>query len=125
MEIMYSLRKNPKRLIDQLLGGTKLPTVKELHAERTRLIQERQAGYAEYQKVRADCTEFIQAKQNADVILRHQQEERESYDVKGRSRQLPKYIIAAAAHLRGMTCAVMGKEIAIIPKTAFIHHERS
>ena len=37
---------------DQLSEGTKLPTVKELNAERTRLIQERQAEYAEYRKVK-------------------------------------------------------------------------
>ena len=54
---------------DQLPEGTKLPTVKELSAERTRLIRERQAEYAEYRKVKADRTEFIRAKQNADVIL--------------------------------------------------------
>ena len=57
---------------DQLPEGTKLPTVKELNAERTRLIQERQAEYAEYRKVKTDRTEFIRAKQNADVILNRQ-----------------------------------------------------
>ncbi len=54
-----------------------MPTVKELNAERTRLIQERQAEYVEYRKIKADRTEFIRAKQNADVILRRQQEERD------------------------------------------------
>ena len=43
--------------------------MKELNTERTRLIQERQAEYAEYRKIKADRTEFIRAKQNADVIL--------------------------------------------------------
>lgn len=62
---------------DQLPEGTKLPTVKELNAERTRLIQERQAEYAEYRKIKAYRTEFIRAKQNADVILHRQQEERD------------------------------------------------
>jgi len=42
----------------------------------SRLIQERQAEYAEYCKVKADRTELIRAKQNADVILRRQQDER-------------------------------------------------
>lgn len=46
--------------------------MKELNAERTRLIQERQAEYAEYRKVKADRTEFIRAKQNADVIMNRQ-----------------------------------------------------
>lgn len=57
--------------------GTKLPPVKELNAERTRLIQERQAEYAEYRKVKTDRTEFIRAKQNADVILNRQETSRE------------------------------------------------
>jgi hypothetical protein len=48
--------------------------VKELNAERTRLIQKRQAEYTEYRKVKAKRTEFIHAKQNADVILYRQQE---------------------------------------------------
>ena len=51
--------------------------MKELNTERTRLIRERQAEYAEYRKAKADRTEFIRAKQNADVILRRQQEERD------------------------------------------------
>ena len=57
--------------------GTKLPTVKELNAERTRLIRERQAEYAEYRNVKADRTEFIRAKQYADVILNRQEASRE------------------------------------------------
>ena len=48
-----------------------------LYSTSIRLIRERQAEYAEYRKVRADRTEFIRAKQNADVILRRQQEERD------------------------------------------------
>jgi hypothetical protein len=71
------LQEAARAAFDQLPDGTKLPTGKELNAERTRLIHERQAEYAEYRKVRADRTEFIRAKQNADVILRRQQEERD------------------------------------------------
>ena len=63
------LQEAARASFDQLPEGTKLPTVKELSAERTRLIRERQAEYAEYRKVKADRTEFIRAKQNADVIL--------------------------------------------------------
>ncbi|MBR3143475.1 MAG: hypothetical protein IKF09_10060 [Clostridiales bacterium] len=54
----------------------KLPTVKDLNAERMKLIQERQAEYAEYRKVKTERTEFIRAKQNADVILNRQEAER-------------------------------------------------
>ena len=60
---------------DALPDGSKLPTVKELTEERSRLIKERQAEYAEYRKIRSERTEFIRAKQNADVILnRHEAE---------------------------------------------------
>ncbi len=70
------LQEAARTAFDQLPEGTKLPTVKELNAERTRLIQERQAEYAEYRKVKADRAEFIRAKQNADVILNRQDAER-------------------------------------------------
>lgn len=73
------LQEAARSAFDQLPEGTKLPTVKELNAERIRLIRERQAEYAEYRKVRADQTEFIRAKQNADVILRHQEEEQDKH----------------------------------------------
>ena len=68
------LQEAARAAFDQLPEGTKLPTVKELNAERTRLIQKRQAEYTEYRKVKAKRTEFIHAKQNADVILYRQQE---------------------------------------------------
>lgn len=71
------LQEAARVAFDQLPDGTKLPTVKELNAERSKLIQERQAEYTKYRKVRADRTEFIRAKQNADVILYRQQEERD------------------------------------------------
>ena len=71
------LQEAARAAFNLLPEGTKLPTVKELNAERTKLIRERQAEYAEYRKVKADRTEFIRAKQNADVILRRQQEERD------------------------------------------------
>ena len=69
------LQEAARAAFDQLPKGTKLSTVKELNAERTRLIQERQAEYAKYRKVKAERTEFIRAKQNADVILYRRQEE--------------------------------------------------
>lgn len=71
------LQEAARAAFDQLPEGTKLPTVKELNAERTRLIRERQAEYAEYRKVKADRTEFIRAKQNADVILNRQEASKE------------------------------------------------
>ena len=74
------LQEAARAAFDQLPEGTKLPTVKELNAERTRLIREHQAEYVEYRKVRADRTEFIRAKQNADVILSRHDAERADQD---------------------------------------------
>ena len=71
------LQEAARAAFDQLPEGTKLPTVKELNAQRTRLIREWQAQYAEYRNVKADRTEFIRAKQNADVILNRQEASRE------------------------------------------------
>lgn len=53
-----------------------MPTVKELTAERSRLIKERQTEYGEYRKIRSERTEFIRAKQNADVILNRSHEDK-------------------------------------------------
>lgn len=74
------LQEAARTAFNQLPEGTKLPTVKELNAERTSLIRKRQAEYAEYRKVKADCTEFIRAKQNADVILNRQEAEKADMD---------------------------------------------
>lgn len=63
------LHEAAKAAFDALPKGTKLPTVKELNAERSQLIKERQAEYAEYRKIKAECTELVRAKQNADVVL--------------------------------------------------------
>ena len=74
------LQEAARAAFNQLTVGTKLPTVKELNAERTRLNQERQAEYAEYRKVKADRTEFIRAKRNADMILNRQEAERTDHN---------------------------------------------
>ena len=66
------MQEAARAAFDQLPEGTKLPPVKELNAERTRLIRERRAEYAEYWNVKEDRMEFIRAKQNADVILQRQ-----------------------------------------------------
>ena len=73
------LQEAARAAFASLPEGTKLPKVKELNEERSRLIRERQAEYAEYRKLKADRTELIRAKQNADMILKKQQEEREEF----------------------------------------------
>ena len=72
-----------KNAFDALPEGANLPTIKELNAERRRLIEERKTEYEQYRPLRDQKKEFLRekeflrAKQNADVILNRQQEERE------------------------------------------------
>ena len=71
------LHEAAKNAFDALPEGTKLPTIKELSAERKRLIEERKAEYEQYRPLRDQKKDFLRAKQNADMILRRQQEERD------------------------------------------------
>lgn len=57
--------------------GTKLPTIKELNAERRQLVDERKMEYAQYRPLRDEKKDFMKAKQNADVILQRYQTERD------------------------------------------------
>lgn len=70
------LQEAARAAFDALPEGSKLPTVKELTEERSRLIKERQAEHVVYRKVRSERTEFIRAKQNADVILNRSHEDK-------------------------------------------------
>ena len=71
------LHEAAKNAFDALPEGTKLPTIKELSAERKRLVEERKAEYEQYRPLRDQKKDFLRAKQNADMILRRQQEERD------------------------------------------------
>lgn len=71
------LHEAAKNAFDALPEGTKLPTIKDLNAERKRLIEERKAEYERYRPLRDQKKDFLRAKQNADMILRRQQEERD------------------------------------------------
>ncbi len=71
------LHEAAKNAFDALPEGTKLPTIKELTAERKRLVEERKAEYEQYRPLRDQKKDFLRAKQNADMILRRQQEERD------------------------------------------------
>ena len=71
------LHEAAKNAFDVLPKGTKLPTIKELTAERKRLVEERKAEYEQYRPLRDQKKDFLRAKQNADMILRRQQEERD------------------------------------------------
>ena len=71
------LHEAAKNAFDALPEVTKLPTIKELTAERKRLVEERKAEYEQYRPLRDQKKDFLRAKQNADMILRRQQEERD------------------------------------------------
>lgn len=71
------LHEAAKRAFDALPEGSKLPTIKELNAERKKLIEERKAEYEQYRELRDQKKDFLRAKQNADLILHRQQEERD------------------------------------------------
>ena len=63
------LHEAAKRAFDALSNETKLPTIKELNAERKTLTEERRKEYEQYRTLRVQKKEFQKAKQNADVIL--------------------------------------------------------
>ena len=71
------LHEAAKNAFDAIPDGTKLPTIKVLNAERRKLVEERKAEYEQYRPLRDQKKDFLRAKQNADVILRRQQEERD------------------------------------------------
>ena len=71
------LHEAAKKVFDALPEGTKLPTIKELNAERKKLIEERKSEYEQYRPLRDQKKDFLRAKQNADLILHRQQEERD------------------------------------------------
>ena len=71
------LHEAAKRTFDALPEETKLPTIKELNVERKKLVEERKAEYEQYRPLRDQKKDFLKAKQNADLILHRQQEERD------------------------------------------------
>ena len=71
------LHEAAKRAFDALPEGTKLPTIKDLNTERRKLVEERKAEYEQYRPLRDHKKDFLKAKQNADLILHRQQEERD------------------------------------------------
>lgn len=71
------LHEAAKNAFDALPEGTKQPTIKALNAEKKKLIEERKAEYEQYRSLRDQKKEFLRAKQNADVILNRQTEDRE------------------------------------------------
>lgn len=71
------LHEAAKKAFDDLPEGSKLPTIKELNAEKKQLVEERKTEYEQYRPLRDQKKDFQKAKQNADLILHRQQEERD------------------------------------------------
>ena len=71
------LHEAAKRAFDTLSEGAKLPTIKELNVERKKLVEERKTEYGQYRPLRDQKKDFLKAKQNADLILHRQQEDRD------------------------------------------------
>ncbi len=70
------LHKAAKKAFDEL-GMKKLPTVKTLQEEYSRLLAEKKADYAEYRTSRGEMRELLIHKQNIDRILGIEAQERD------------------------------------------------
>ena len=62
------LHQAAKNAFDDM-GVKKLPKVKELQAEYTRLLEEKKKTYAEYRRSREGMRELLAAKANVDRLL--------------------------------------------------------
>ena len=71
-----TLHKAAKDAFDQL-GVKKIPRIAELNEEYTRLAKEKNTEYAEYRKERDRMKELVNARKNAEMILKDQQQDRE------------------------------------------------
>lgn len=62
------LHKAAKQFFDEA-GSKKLPTVKSLQAEYSRLLTEKKAAYGEYRQAREEMKELLTVKANVDSLL--------------------------------------------------------
>lgn len=62
------LHKAAKQFFDEA-GLKKLPTVKSLQAEYSRLLTEKKAAYGEYRQAREEMKELLTVKANVDSLL--------------------------------------------------------
>ena len=62
------LHQAAKNAFDDM-GVRKLPKVKELQAEYTRLLEEKKKTYAEYRRSREEMRELLAAKANVEKIM--------------------------------------------------------
>ena len=56
------------------MGVKKLPKVKELQAEYTRLLEEKKKTYAEYRRSREEMRELLAAKANVEKIMKFEKD---------------------------------------------------
>lgn len=77
------LHKAAKEAFNQL-GVTNIPKVADLNTEYAQLLHEKKATYAEYRKVRDDMREYLVAKQNVEIILGMDRQQKEKEQEKRR-----------------------------------------
>ena len=70
------LHKAAKKAFDEL-GVKKLPSVKSLQDEYSKLLSEKKAAYAEYRRSRDEMRELLLHKQNVDRMLGKNEREEE------------------------------------------------
>ena len=70
------LHKAAKKAFDEL-GVKKLPSVKSLQEEYSKLLSEKKAAYAEYRRSRDEMRELLLHKQNVDRMLGKNEREEE------------------------------------------------
>ena len=70
------LHQAAKNAFDDM-GVKKLPKVKELQAEYTRLLEEKKKTYAEYRRSREEMRELLAAKANVDRLMKMESEQQD------------------------------------------------
>ena len=73
------LHQAAKNAFDDM-GVKKLPKVKELQAEYTRLLEEKKKTYAEYRCSREEMRELLAAKANVDRLLKMDEEQKKEQE---------------------------------------------
>lgn len=94
-----------KKAFDEL-GVKKLPSVKSLQEEYAKLLSEKKAAYAEYQRSRDEMRELLLHKQNVDRMLgKDERSEEKKRSMTGNNGHASKRFCET---LRSASCAFKG-----------------
>lgn len=72
-----TLHKAAKDAFDQLKAD-KLPTIRELNEEYSRVLTQKKADYVEYRKAKREMQDVVTAKRNIEVFYKEQETDRET-----------------------------------------------